>query len=606
MAREHDAAGLVGADARDEAGLGRRSRRARGTRRRRARRASPRRRRSGRGSSGRRRFRTRRGAPAFRAGSRPWFIRRPSVSPAQFVGGARQRQAANLRCEAGNLAVNSAVSAPDGRASGRQGAPHAGRTRAGPRGHGSQDDLPDARRRGSRRQRRQLLDRARRAARRRRRERVGQVGHDDVADAAPARARPPRSRGGSILFEGRDVREMSTREMRALRGGEIGFVFQDPMTSLNPVFTVGYQIVEPLRAHLGLSQGARRGSGRRSCSALVGIPDPARRLDDYPHQFSGGMRQRVMIAMALACDPKVLIADEPTTALDVTIQAQILELMRELRAQARDGGSSGSRTTSAWSPGIADRVMVMYAGQRRRARAGGRRSSPNPRHPYTRALLGTVPERRRRRGRGGCGRSRASRRSSGGRRAAAPSRRAARTRSTAAAAENPPRIAVGAGARRRLLVGPRPTRRACDAPCADAGPAAAARRRASRCTSRSTRGVLRRRVGDVKAVDDVSFDIRAGETLGLVGESGCGKSTTGRAILRLYDADGRRDRARGQRHRACRGRRAARAAAADADDLPGPAGLAQPAHDGGLDHRRAARRAHAGSTARRGARACSS
>ena len=139
---------------------------------------------------------------------------------------------------------------------------------------------------------------------------------------------------GKVLFEGRDVLQMSDEQLRELRGGDIGFIFQDPMTSLNPVFTVGYQLTEALRQHLTISKKAAR---QRAADLLakVGIAQPEQRLKDYPHQFSGGMRQRVMIAMALACEPKVLIADEPTTALDVTIQAQILELVRDLR---RDQG----------------------------------------------------------------------------------------------------------------------------------------------------------------------------------------------------------------------------------------------------------------------------
>jgi oligopeptide transport system ATP-binding protein len=142
---------------------------------------------------------------------------------------------------------------------------------------------------------------------------------------------PAEVSGGPVLFEGRNLLALDPREMRRVRGGRIGFVFQDPMTSLNPVFTVGWQIMEPLRKHLGLSKAAAR-TRARELLELVGIPDAGRRLGDYPHQFSGGMRQRVMIAIALACDPVLLIADEPTTALDVTIQAQIIELMAGLRA----------------------------------------------------------------------------------------------------------------------------------------------------------------------------------------------------------------------------------------------------------------------------------
>jgi oligopeptide transport system ATP-binding protein len=199
---------------------------------------------------------------------------------------------------------------------------------------------------------------------------------------------PAEITGGSILFEGREVREMSDREMRQLRGGDIGFVFQDPMTSLNPVFTVGFQLVEPIRVHLGLSKAAARDRAAELLE-LVGIPDPRRRLDDYPHQFSGGMRQRVMIAMALSCDPKLLIADEPTTALDVTIQAQILEIVRELR-QKLGMGIIWITHDLGLVAGIADRVMVMYAGH---VVEHGPVAEifTHPQHPYTRALLGTVP-----------------------------------------------------------------------------------------------------------------------------------------------------------------------------------------------------------------------
>ncbi len=202
---------------------------------------------------------------------------------------------------------------------------------------------------------------------------------------------PAEITGGAILYQGRDVRTMGERDLRELRGGEIGFVFQDPMTSLNPVFTVGFQLIEPLREHLGLSKRAARARAAELLR-LVGIPDPERRLDDYPHQFSGGMRQRVMIAMALSCDPKVLIADEPTTALDVTIQAQILELVRELRAKIGMGIIWITHDLGLVA-GIADRVMVMYAGS---VVEHGPVADlfANPQHPYTRALLGTASTKR--------------------------------------------------------------------------------------------------------------------------------------------------------------------------------------------------------------------
>ena len=193
---------------------------------------------------------------------------------------------------------------------------------------------------------------------------------------------------GEVRFEGRDVRAMSSDEMRALRGGGVGFIFQEPMTSLNPVFTVGFQVVEPLREHLGLSRREARARAAELL-ALVGIPDPDARLNDYPFEFSGGMRQRVMIAIALACDPKVLIADEPTTALDVTIQAQILELIRELRRKLGMGIIWITHDLGVVA-GIADRVMVMYGGQVIE-QAPVRELFARPAHPYTRALLETLP-----------------------------------------------------------------------------------------------------------------------------------------------------------------------------------------------------------------------
>ncbi|MDT8345459.1 MAG: ABC transporter ATP-binding protein [Thermohalobaculum sp.] len=199
---------------------------------------------------------------------------------------------------------------------------------------------------------------------------------------------PARIEAGRVLFEGQDLVQLDDAALRAVRGRRIGFVFQDPMTSLNPVFTVGYQVCEPLRAHLGLGRAAAR---KRAAEllALVGIPSPAARLDDYPHQFSGGMRQRVMIAIALACEPRVLIADEPTTALDVTIQAQIIELVKDLRQKL---GMAVVWITHDLGvvAGIADRVLVMYGGQVvESARVDA--LYENPTHPYTRALMQTLP-----------------------------------------------------------------------------------------------------------------------------------------------------------------------------------------------------------------------
>ena len=199
---------------------------------------------------------------------------------------------------------------------------------------------------------------------------------------------PGHIASGQILWKGKDILSLPDEALPDFRGAEIAMIFQDPMTSLNPVFTIGAQIMEPLRKHMGLSKSAARDRARELLE-LVGISDAGRRLGDYPHQFSGGMRQRVMIAIALACDPKVLIADEPTTALDVTIQAQILELVRDLRQKL---GMAIVWITHDLGviAGIADRVIVMYGGQIVE-QAAVKDLFARPRHPYTRALLKTVP-----------------------------------------------------------------------------------------------------------------------------------------------------------------------------------------------------------------------
>ena len=199
---------------------------------------------------------------------------------------------------------------------------------------------------------------------------------------------PPGKIAGRIMFEGRDLLELSEVEMRAIRGKEISMIFQEPMTSLNPVLTIGRQIGESLRLHEGLSA---KDAEQRAVEilTLVGIPAPQRRVKEYPHQLSGGMRQRVMIAIALACNPKLLIADEPTTALDVTIQAQILDLMRDLKTRL---GSAIVLITHDLGvvAEMAQRVVVMYAG--RKVEEGSvEEIFAHPLHPYTRGLLGAVP-----------------------------------------------------------------------------------------------------------------------------------------------------------------------------------------------------------------------
>jgi peptide/nickel transport system ATP-binding protein len=200
----------------------------------------------------------------------------------------------------------------------------------------------------------------------------------------------PRSAviSGRALFAGEDLLRARQSRLRHVRGSEISFVFQEPMTSLNPVFTVGRQIGEVLRRHLGVTRAEAR-TRTIELLELVRIPAPSRRLAEYPHQLSGGMRQRVMIAMALACDPKVLIADEPTTALDVTIQAGILDLMRDLRARLGTAIVLITHNLGVVAD-IADRVIVMYAG-RKAEEAPVRELFAHPQHPYTIGLLGAIP-----------------------------------------------------------------------------------------------------------------------------------------------------------------------------------------------------------------------
>lgn len=200
---------------------------------------------------------------------------------------------------------------------------------------------------------------------------------------------PGKIVGGEILFEGEDLLKKSEAEMRRIRGNEISMIFQEPMTSLNPVFTIGNQIMESIMLHQGLSKADARNKAIEMLR-LVGIPSPEKRVDEYPHQLSGGMRQRVMIAMALSCNPKLLIADEPTTALDVTIQAQILDLMRKLRD---DLGTAIMLITHDLGvvAELCEQVVVMYAGKIvERGDVGT--IFANPTHPYTLGLLGSIPK----------------------------------------------------------------------------------------------------------------------------------------------------------------------------------------------------------------------
>jgi glutathione transport system ATP-binding protein len=291
-----------------------------------------------------------------------------------------------------------------------------------------------------------------------------------------------RRRDGTAL----DLAQESQATMRGIRGAEIAMIFQEPMTSLDPVFTAGHQIAESIRLHQGLGRSAARAEALRMLE-LVRIPDAARVLDRHPHQLSGGMRQRVMIAMALSCRPLLLLADEPTTALDVTIQAQILALVRALQDELGMGVLFVTHDMAVVAE-IADRVVVLRSGEKVEE-GPSERIFAAPAHPYTKALLAAVP-------------------------------RLGAMRGTEGPA---PFAAAGAPATAASAPGPGP-------------PVLEVRDLTTRFDLGT--GLLGRVTRRVHAVEKVSFDLRAGETLALVGESGCGKSTTGRSLLRLVDAWG--------------------------------------------------------------------
>ena len=351
---------------------------------------------------------------------------------------------------------------------------------------------------------------------------------------------------GRIMFQGRDLLKLSEEEMRAIRGREISMIFQEPMTSLNPVLTIGFQIMEPLMIHLGMSEEQARARAAE-LMRQVGIPDGERRLDQYPHQFSGGMRQRVMIAIGLACNPKLIIADEPTTALDVTIQAQILQLMKDL---SRELGIAMVIITH--NLGVvaryADRVNVMYAA-RMVEQGTADDVFDRPRHPYTYGLLRSVPRLDRPREAKletieglppnlvsppeGC--------------RFAPRCAAA---IDACKAKQPPLIEVEDGhfsacirATELAEKGPQAIGLSTaigaakqDKDLGDAEPLVRIERLTKHFVVSQGSKLFGREPSVVRAVNDVSFSIAPGQTLGLVGESGCGKTTVGRLVLKLEEA----------------------------------------------------------------------
>ena len=379
--------------------------------------------------------------------------------------------------------------------------------------------------------------------------------------AGPDRRRPARSSRARSLFQRpRPAEHCPSASMRDLRGREMAMIFQDPMTSLNPVFTVGGQIAEAMRAHQAVEpRGAARGAPS-SCSTASASPSRSGALDDYPHQFSGGMRQRVMIAMALACDPKLLIADEPTTALDVTIQAQILELLDELQRERGHG-----RHPDHPRPRRRRRLCRPRAGDVRRPdrRAGATRRpvrrAAAPLHPGAARSVPRLDDDQPRAD--GDPRPAADRcRAAAGLplRAALPAH-ASTLRDRAPALE--PRVAPEHGACRL----PGEVARRGGRARQRSWPASSRRRRAApRCsrsttspsTSRSRGGLLRQRARSSTPSTASRSTFSEGETLGLVGESGCGKSTLGRCILRLHRAHRGHDHVRRRGHH--RGRAARR------------------------------------------------
>ena len=357
---------------------------------------------------------------------------------------------------------------------------------------------------------------------------------------------------GSIEFDGREITTLNEEGLRKLRGGAMGMIFQEPGTSLNPVLTIGYQIEESLAAHRDLRGAAARARAIELLES-VGIPDAARRYSEYPFQLSGGMKQRAMIAMVLAGEPRLLIADEPTTALDVTIQAQVLDLLASLQRERGMGLLLITHDLGVVSR-VADRVGVMYAGQLVEV-ASREKFFAAPAHPYSRALFAALPDAEAR------GRSLVT---IPGRVPPLESfftgcRFADRCEfvKDLCRGKEPPLSAVGDGQRVRCYFpatrATRATRElvaATDralAPLLDAS--------SSRTTPRESpllavadlkvhfpirKGILQRVAGQVRAVDGVSMQIRTGRTLALVGESGCGKTTAGKAILQLLRANGGR------------------------------------------------------------------
>jgi len=316
---------------------------------------------------------------------------------------------------------------------------------------------------------------------------------------------PGKIEGGTIYFNGTNLVELNEAKLRKIRGADISMIFQEPMTSLNPVFTVGNQIMEAIIVHQGLNKAEARARGIELLRE-VGIPNPEVRIDSYPHQMSGGQKQRVMIAMALACNPQLLIADEPTTALDVTIQRQILDLLRHLRDSRNMAILFISHDLGVIAE-ICDHVGVMYKGKL--VEYGPiYQVFTHPKHPYTQGLLACRP----------------------------PLDMSVERLSTVQDfLEGRAEFDERGIAKATKIITPE-MREARLAAIEKEEPFLTVEDMKVHFPIR--RGILARTVGHVKAVDGVSFKLRRGETIGLVGESGCGKTTLGRAILRLIEPTG--------------------------------------------------------------------
>jgi peptide/nickel transport system ATP-binding protein len=347
-------------------------------------------------------------------------------------------------------------------------------------------------------------------------------------------ARVPK---GRIVFDGKNLLDLDDEGMRQLRGRDISMIFQEPMTSLNPILTIGLQITEPLQIHLGMTDKQARARAVELLT-LVGITDAERRLDQYPHQFSGGMRQRVMIAIGLACNPKLIIADEPTTALDVTIQAQILELMKNLSRRLNIALIIITHNLGVVAR-YADRVVVMYAA-RRIEQGSAEAVFHSPRHPYTMGLLRSVPRLDRPRG----PRLETIEGLPPNLAAVPPGCRFAPRcpYRIAVCDEEPPLYPTDTGGlsrchRHEEIAAGKITWTAAAGAIPSPSTQSAQPLLSVRNLSKhfSVSGGLRGKASTVRAVEDISFDLYPGETLGLVGESGCGKTTVGRLILRLED-----------------------------------------------------------------------